>query len=60
VRLRFRVIEVSWEADLDDNRHPRIRIGRRNWSAVLYDHPAESWQVIALEIARSGRNSEPH
>jgi len=51
MRLRFQVIDVSWQADFDDNRHPRIRIGRRNWSAVLYDHPAEGWQVISLEIA---------
>jgi len=50
VRLRFQVIEVGWESDLDDNHHPRIRIGRRNWSAALYDHPAEGWQVISLEI----------
>jgi hypothetical protein len=55
MRLRFKVIEVGWEADFDGNRHPRIRIGRRNWSAVLYDHPAESWQVIALEIARKDK-----
>jgi len=55
MRLRFKVIEVGWEADFDSNRHPRIRIGRRNWSAVLYDHPAKSWQVIALEIARGDK-----
>ena len=51
MRQRFQVIEVGWEKDLDDNRHPRIRVGRHNWSAVLYDHPAEGWQVISLEIA---------
>jgi len=50
MRLRFKVIEVGWGIDFDNNRHPRIRIGRRNWSAVLYDHPAEGWQVISLEI----------
>jgi hypothetical protein len=55
VRLRFQVIEVGWETDWDDNRHQRIRIGRRDWSAVLYDHPAEGWQVIALEIARKDK-----
>jgi hypothetical protein len=55
VKLQFRVIQVGWEIDLDDNRHPRIRIGRRDWSAVLYDHPAEGWQVIALEIARKDK-----
>jgi len=55
VKLQFRVIQVGWEADFDSNRHPRIRIARRNWSAVLYDHPAESWQVIALEIARKNK-----
>jgi hypothetical protein len=53
VKLQFRVIQVSWEIDLDDNRHAHIRIGRRDWSAVLYDHPAEGWQVIALEIAHN-------
>jgi hypothetical protein len=51
MRLRFQVIEVGWETDFDDNRHPRIRVGRRDWLAVLYDHPAEGWQVFALEIA---------
>jgi len=56
VKLRFRVIQVGWEVDLDDNRHPRIRIGRRDWSAVLYDHPAEGWQVIALEVARKAKH----
>jgi hypothetical protein len=55
VRLRFKVIELGWEADFDSNRHPCIRIGRRNWAAVLYDHPAESWQVIALEIVRKDK-----
>lgn len=55
MRLRFNVIGVGWEADFDSNRHPCIRIARRNWSAVLYDHPAESWQVIALEIARKDK-----
>jgi hypothetical protein len=55
VRLQFKAIEVGWETDLDGNRHPNIRIARRNWSAVLYDHPAESWQVIALEIARKDK-----
>lgn len=58
MRLRFQVIEVGWEADLDTNRHPRICIGRCGWSAVLYDHPAESWQVIALEIMHNGRRGE--
>lgn len=52
MRLRFKVIEVGWEVDFDDNRHPCIRIARRNWSAVLYDHPTEGWQIIALELAR--------
>lgn len=52
MRLQFKVIEVGWETDWDDNRHPRIRIGRRDWSAVLYDHPSEGWQVIALERTR--------
>lgn len=51
MNLRFQVIEVGWEPDWDAHRHPRIRIGRRNWSAVLYDHPAEGWQVIALDVA---------
>jgi len=55
LRLRFKVIQVGWEVDLDDNRHPCVRIGRRNWSAVLYDHPAEGWQVIALEIPRKDK-----
>jgi hypothetical protein len=55
MKLQFRVIQVGWEIDLDDNRHPRIQVGRRNWSAVLYDHPAESWQIIALEIARKDK-----
>jgi len=55
VRLRFKVIEVDWETDWDDNRHPRIRIGRRDWSAVLYDHPSEGWQVVALEIVRKDK-----
>jgi hypothetical protein len=50
MRLRFKVIEVGWGIDFDNNRHPRIRMGRRNWSAVLYDHPTEGWQVISLEI----------
>jgi hypothetical protein len=50
MKSRFRVIQVGWEIDLDDNRHPRIQIGRANWSAVVYDHPTEGWQVIALEI----------
>jgi hypothetical protein len=53
MNLRFQVIEVGWETDWDANRHPRIRIGRRNWSAVLYDHPAEGGQVIALDVAHS-------
>ena len=51
MKLRFRVIQVGWEIDLDDNRHPRIQMGRANWSTVVYDHPSEGWQVIALEIA---------
>lgn len=55
MRLRFKIIEVGWGTDFDNNRHPRIRIGRGNWSAVLYDHPAEGWQVISLEIARKAK-----
>lgn len=55
MRLRFQVIEVGWEADWDANRHPRICIGRCDWSAVVYDHPAKGWQVIALEIARQDK-----
>jgi hypothetical protein len=55
MRLRFKVIEVGWGIDFDNNRHPRIRVGRRDWSVVLYDHPAEGWQVIALEIARKAK-----
>jgi hypothetical protein len=63
MRLRFKVIEIGWETDWDDHRHPRIRIGRRDWSAVLYDHPSEGWQVIALEIVRKekrGARIEEH
>ncbi|MBI3913766.1 MAG: hypothetical protein HY327_06220 [Chloroflexi bacterium] len=52
MRLKFQIIKVGWEADFDNNRHPSIHIRRGNWSAVLYDHPAEGWQVVSLEIAR--------
>lgn len=55
MKLRFNVIQVGWEIDLDGNRHPRIGIGRRDWSTGLYDHPTEGWQVIALEIARQDK-----
>jgi len=55
MRLRFKVIEIGWETDWDDHRHPRIRIGRRDWSAVLYDHPSEGWQVIGLETVRKDK-----
>ncbi len=43
-------MEVGWGVDFDDNRHPRICIGRGDWSVVLYNHPANGWEVVTLEI----------
>jgi hypothetical protein len=43
-------MKVGWGVDFDDNRHPRIRIGRGEWSAVLYNHPANGWEVVTLEV----------
>jgi len=50
MNLRCKIIWVGWESDLDSTPHPRVHIGRENWVAVLYDHPAEGWQVIELDI----------
>ena len=55
MRIQVKVIEVGWERDLDDNRHPQIRIGRARWSAVMYDHPANGWEVVSLEIVRGSQ-----
>lgn len=58
MQRRLMVIEVGWEIDLDGNRHPRIGIRRADWSAMLYDHPIEGWQIIALEIARHDKRGK--
>ena len=50
MKARFKIIEVGWGKDFDDNRHPRLRIGRANYSLVLYDHPANGWEIITMEI----------
>jgi len=51
MQKRFKVMEVGWGKDFDDNRHPRIRIERDNFSLVLYDHPANGWEVVTLNVA---------
>ncbi len=55
LRVRVRVMEVGWGVDFDDNRHPRIRIDRDSWSAVIYDHPANGWEVVTLEIGQRAK-----
>ena len=51
MQKRFKVMEVGWGKDFDDNRHPRIRIGRDDFSLVLYDHPANGWEIVTLNVA---------
>ncbi len=51
MQKRFKVMEVGWGKDFDENRHPRIRIGRDDFSLVLYDHPANGWEIVMLNIA---------
>lgn len=51
MQKRFKVIEVGWGKDFDENRHPRIRIGRDDFSLVLYDHPANGWEIVTLNVA---------
>ena len=50
MKVRVKVTEVGWATDFDDNRHPRICIVRGEWSAVLYNHPANGWEVVTLEL----------
>ncbi|CAG0942587.1 hypothetical protein ANRL1_00987 [Anaerolineae bacterium] len=51
MQKRFEVMEIGWGKDFDENRHPRIRIGRGNFSLVLYDHPANGWEIVTLNVA---------
>jgi hypothetical protein len=55
MKVRVKIIEVGWGVDFDDNRHPRICIERDGWSAVLYDHPANGWEVVTLEIGQRSK-----
>ncbi len=56
MRKRFKVMDAGWGIDFDDNRHPRIQIGRREWSAVLYNHPANGWEVVTLETGHRSKH----
>ncbi len=56
MQKRFKVIEVGWGKDFDENRHPRIRIGRDNFSLVLYDHPANGWEIVTLNVATNRKS----
>lgn len=51
MQKRFKVMEVGWGKDFDEYRHPRIRIGRNDFSLVLYDHPANGWEIVTLNLA---------
>lgn len=61
MQKRFKVIEVGWGKDFDENRHPRIRIERDNFSLVLFDHPANGWEIVTLNVAtRRKSNATPN
>ncbi len=47
---KIQVIAVGWQRDVDNNRHPVIRVAGNDWFARWYDHPADSWTVIDFEI----------
>ncbi len=56
MQKQFKVMEVGWGKDFDDNRNPRIRIGRDDFSLVLYDHPANGWEIVTLNVATSRKS----
>lgn len=58
MQKRFKVMEVGWGKDFDENRHPRIRIGRNDFSLVLYDHPANGWEIVTLNFATRRKSDE--
>ncbi len=43
-----RVIAVTWEGDWDNNLHPAVIARVGGHELQFYDHPTESWQVIAI------------
>ena len=60
MKTRVRVVQVGWGRDMQNKRHARIEIARREWTAVLYEDPAKGWQVVTLAVApRSTRDTRP-
>ena len=60
MKTRIRVVQVAWGRDMQNNRHARIEIAKREWTAVLYEDPTKGWEIVTLVVApRSTRQVQP-